>query len=119
MTDKDKARRRYDAELKSAVLRACAKPGVTVSGVARAHGLEADVAHKWRYEARQRSKLTLGAGNAQAQCGPFIALAKPSATARSDRDIRIEVRRGSTVIAVNWPLAEANRCAAMLTGWLR
>lgn len=120
MTDKDEARRRYDIGLKAKVLSACDKPGATVAGVARAHGLRANAVHGWRYEARQRQKLTPGtSGKPQAPCGQFVALAKPSATACSEQDIRIEVRRGSTVIAVNWPMSQASRCAAMLSRWLR
>jgi len=118
MTDEIKPRQRYDAGLKAKVLSACARPGATVAGVASAHGLDADVVHKWRYQARQRTKPPSTGCNAQAQCGPFIALGKPSSTLRADKDIRIEVRRGSTVIAVNWPITAAAQCAAMLRSWL-
>ena len=44
----------------------------------------------------------------------FIALALPSpeAVPAVPGDIRIELRRGATSIAVSWPLAAADQCAA-------
>ena len=40
--------RRLDAELKSQVFAACDEPGASVAAVARAHGLDANLVHKWR-----------------------------------------------------------------------
>ena len=43
------ARRRcHDAELKSRVLAGCHEPGASVAAIARAHGLDANLVHKWR-----------------------------------------------------------------------
>jgi transposase len=53
--------------------------------------------------------------------GEFIALALPSreAVPAAPADIRIELRRGATSVAVSWPLAAADQCAAWLRQWLR
>jgi len=42
------SRRRHPAELKSKVLAACQEPGASVAAVAQAHGLNANLVHKWR-----------------------------------------------------------------------
>jgi transposase len=42
-------RRRHDAELKRQVLAACEEAGSSVAAVAMAHGLNANLVHRWRY----------------------------------------------------------------------
>ena len=44
----ERRRRRHDKELKRQVLAACAEPGASVAAVAMAHGLNANLVHKWR-----------------------------------------------------------------------
>jgi transposase len=41
-------RRRHDAEIKARVLAACNAPGASISAVALAHGLNANLVRKWR-----------------------------------------------------------------------
>lgn len=49
MTDSNKiTRRRHSAELKALVLDECAQPGASVAAIAMAHGINANVVHKWR-----------------------------------------------------------------------
>jgi transposase len=48
MHSRSAARRRHSAEFKAEVLAACELPGASVSAVALAHGLSANLAHKWR-----------------------------------------------------------------------
>ena len=40
-------RRRHDASLKQEVLEQCAAPGASVASIALAHGLNANLVHKW------------------------------------------------------------------------
>lgn len=40
-------RRTHDAQLKVAVIAACREPGASVAAVALAHGLNANLVHKW------------------------------------------------------------------------
>lgn len=42
-------RRRHDAEFKARVLAACNAPGASISAVALAHGLNANLVRKWRH----------------------------------------------------------------------
>jgi len=48
MYSRHDARRRHPAELKNKVLAACEQPGASVAAVAQAHGLNANLVHKWR-----------------------------------------------------------------------
>ena len=48
MHSKSAPRRRHSAELKTNVLAACDEPGASISGVALAHGLNANLVRKWR-----------------------------------------------------------------------
>ena len=124
MQIKSAPRRRHAAELKARVLAACDEPGVSVAAVARAYELNANLVHKWRRgvapPARPpaRPPASSSAGHV---AGEFIALALPRCEAASaaPADIRIELRRGATSVAVSWPLAAADQCAAWLRGWLR
>ena len=120
MQIKSAPRRRHAAELKARVLTACDEPGASVAAIALAHGLNANLVHKWRRGAPPpgRPPASSGAGDV---AGEFIALALPSreAVPTALADIRIELRRGATSVAVSWPLAGADQCAAWLRGWLR
>ena len=48
------ARRKHDAELKAQVVAECAAPGASVASVALAHGLNANLVHRWRRIAEGR-----------------------------------------------------------------
>jgi transposase len=48
MHSKPASRRRHSAEVKAKVLAACDEPGASVAAVAHAHGLNANLVHKWR-----------------------------------------------------------------------
>lgn len=116
MDCKTAARRRHSPQLKAAVLAACNAPGASVAAVALAHGLNANLVHKWR-----RNQVGSAEGpRAVAAAGEFIALPvrTPSAPAPQP-DIRIELRRGATTVTVNWPMAGAGQCASWLRDWLR
>ena len=103
-------RRRHDDELKVQVLSECGAPGASVAQVALAHGLNANLVHKWRRQAgRDRLNVTTP------EMTRFIPVTMTSAAAPVVNDIRIELRRGSLAVNVTWPLAASAQCA----GWLR
>lgn len=98
-------RRRHSAQLKEQVLAECAKPGASVAAIALAHGLNANVVHKWR---------RLAAGTVSPPVASFVPVSLAPAV-REDPVIRIELRRGVTAVNVAWPLAASSDCAV----WLR
>ena len=121
MQIKSAPRRRHAAELKARVLAACDEPGASVAAVARAYDLNANLVHKWRRGVAPTARPPASFIGAGQVAGEFIALALPSREAVSAAlaDIRIELRRGATSVAVSWPLAAADQCAAWLRQWLR
>ena len=103
-------RRRHDDELKVKVLSECGVPGASVAQVALAHGLNANLVHKWRRQAAGAKPSVT-----PAEMPTFIPVAMAPAAALVVNDIRIELRRGALAVNVTWPLAESAQCA----GWLR
>ena len=113
-------RRRHSAQFKAQVIEACAVPGTSVAAVALEHGLNANLLRRWLND------------NAHGKTRAVAVARKPISSARSDfvpvmveapipsaQPIRIEVRRGSTVVNIEWPVHSAPQCAAWLREWLR
>jgi len=105
------ARRRYAAHFKAQVVSECAARGASIAAVALAHGLNANLVHKWR----RRAMRTDAAAVSVREVGSFISLTMAPGAAPAPADIRIELRRGCTAVHVSWPASAANDCAA----WLR
>jgi len=112
-----RTRREYSAELQTQVVQACCQPGASVASVAMAHCINANIVHR---SLREPSR-TLAMAHA------FVPISlTPPAAQPTDRvpnsaasDIRVEVRRGMSVITVNWPLDGAGTCAQWLRDWLK
>jgi hypothetical protein len=83
-----------------------------------ANGVNANLARRWVVDAERRSggALTRAAGDAVPTT--FVPLQLPPVEA-APVDIRIELRRGTTVINVSWPCAAASECAAWIRAVLR
>ena len=105
-------RRRHSAEFKAAVLAACTYPGASVASVALAHGVNANLVHRWRRGAADRGHGRRGKGEL-AEFVPMTIAAAPVVGA--PEDIRIELRRGGCAVSIAWPTSAATACA----GWLR
>ena len=114
--ERSASRRSYSVQLKVMVLAQCAVPGVSVAKVALSHGINANVVHRWRQLARE------GAADRPLSVGEFVPVSV-SAVARSTpqdgADIRIELRRGATTMAITWPSAPASECAFWMRELLR
>jgi transposase len=109
-SEKTDTRRRYSAATKAQVVAACDELGASVAKVAMAHGINANVVHRWRQLA--------GEGKAaRARAGEFIALPLTMApeTAPASADIRVELRRGPVTMTITWPAS----AAAGLAAWTR
>lgn len=113
-----RTRREYSSELKAQVVQACRQPGASVASVAMAHGINANIVHRWLRE--PSSALAV------AQPAAFVPINLALAAAPTDRstlaaasDIRVEVRRGTSVVTVSWPLDGAAACAQWLRDWLK
>ena len=106
------SRRRYSAQHKSLVLEQCDAPGASVAKVALTQGINANLVHRWRSAAR-RSAVAKGVSE-------FVPVSLSSSTLAQGRaDIRIELCRGATTMAITWPCAAASECAAWMRELLR
>ena len=144
MHSKSAPRRRHSAELKTNVLAACDEPGASISGVALAHGLNANLVRKWgsgrgvkRVGVTVEPPLVSATPKRPASTTPpllgaspeFVAIempgpVKPAATAAVEHSgaapsaapfIHVELRRGTLHLNVRWPTSAADDC----TAWLR
>ena len=114
------ARRPHSAELKAQVLSQCTHPGALVAAVAQAHGLNANLVHKWRRAAQPSATRSAAVMRCDEGVGSFVALQlTPNPAPAAVPDIRIELRRGGTTASISWPAAAAGECAAWLREWLR
>lgn len=96
------------------MIRACRQPGVSVSAVALANGLNANMLRRWVADAARGGPLVAG------HPPSFVAVqlaTTPAAPARPD--IHIELTRGPTTIAMRWPACLAGDCATWLREMLR
>lgn len=110
-------RRRHDTALKAQVLAECAKPEASVAGIALAHGLNANLVHKWRRMATAPSahKAVINPMLAPS----FIALPVAPSQCAPAQELVIELRRGALVVKVTWPVTAAPECAAWMRELLR
>ena len=142
MYSKSAPRRRHSAEFKTHVLAASDEPGASISAVALAHGLNANLLRKWRLQhgtnpdgaaPKPSAKLSASTRPVPVVCAPpggipFLAIEMPfsektsTQTAAQDKVtavvepvIHVELRRGPLHLSVRWPSAAANDC----TVWLR
>lgn len=114
-------RRYYSPELKGQIVAECQVSGASVAGVALAHGINANIVHRWM---REQADALLPAPRNE-----FVALnlpqpveQVPSTETNSPplaRAIQVEVLRSAGVVTVNWPMEDAASCAAWLRDWLR
>lgn len=137
-------RRVHDAQFKAAVLAACNAPGASISAVALAHGLNANLVRKWRH-GRGLKRTGLAASSAVAPTAAAVSceavaasallpihanflpveMIRPGAAtggpgsadtaAQRQATIDIELKHGAASLGVRWPVSAAGDCAA----WLR
>ena len=107
-------RRRYSADAKARVLVECAVAGASVAKVAMAHGINANVVHRWRQLARE-SEVPAKAVNTEFV--PVALPAQPDSTPVGE--IRIELRRGAVAMTVVWPVSAATEFAVWIRELLR
>lgn len=114
---KRRVRRLHSEELKARVISECKAPGASVAGMALAHGLNANLVHRWR----RTEEGLVSAGREVAQTPSFVALplTRSEVSPAISGEIRIEVRRAGLRVGVSWPLAGAGQCAAFLLELLR
>jgi transposase-like protein len=110
------ARRRYSADFKQELVLLCRQPGMSVASVARRHGINHNIVHRWIREhalcpARLRPDETAVPG--------FVAVPLPVKAPSVDAVIEVRISRGDLNLEVRWPANAAASAGDWLQGLLR
>ncbi len=108
-------RRTHSAEFKAEAVTACRKPGVSIAAAALARSINANLLRRWVVEAERAEAARVVAPRAlPPPTESFVSVPiRPAATPNTP--IRVEVRRGSLTVSVQWPSSAMQECAL----WLR
>ena len=113
-------RRRYSEEFKAEVVAKCRQPGVSMAGVALAHRLNANLLRRWVEERKEETPAPATPLQSESTELPrFVSLPAPTLHDQPVAPIRIEITRGQTRVAVQWPIEAATECKAWLQDLLR
>ncbi len=120
-------RRIHSAEFKAHIVAACCQPGVSSASVAMANGINANLVRRWVKEAEVGAEIERGSGASEpGKADPattptpkFLPVPIPTPASPVAADIRIELQRGATTVAVTWPASAASECAAWMRELLR
>ncbi|MBN9367530.1 MAG: transposase domain-containing protein [Comamonadaceae bacterium] len=94
-------RRFYSPELKVQVVAQCRADGASIAAVALAHGINANIVHRWLREHPAAAPKPINPFIPLNLPSPEVADAAPVCVAGSpSADIRVEIRRGTGVITV-------------------
>lgn len=114
--------RSYTPQFKAELVAACQQPGASIAAIAAGHGMNANVLHRWLKEHKQSGCHPLVAASSSGSALPaspapgFIALQLPTAMQDATAsDIKIELRQGSVLLTLTWPIS----AAAELAQWTR
>ena len=121
-----RTRRRHAASFKASIVSACRQPGMSLSAVSLANGLNPNMVRKWVADAdgvtgrrvvgpaAVSAPVSAGA-HAQTSTASFV----PVALATPEPLIVIEVQRQGSCVKVTWPAQAAAHCAAWMRELLR
>ena len=117
-------RRTHSPAFKAQVLQACRQTGGSIAAVALSNGINANLVRRWLNErdvsgaAVATQETQLRASSSPIGGDGFVAVQLADRCAEVAA-IRLELRRGSVAMSVNWPAQEAAACGAWLRDWLR
>ena len=116
-----RGRRTYSPEFKAQLVAACRIPGMSVASVARNHGINHNILHRWLRELPDPAPARLPQTTHKA-VPAFIELpiTEPIAPAVVPADsVHVEIQRGDLSVKLRWPAAETPACAQWLLELLR
>lgn len=108
-------RRKHTIDFKTDLVTMCRQPGISVSAVAQAHGVNANLLRRWMKQYPADGKVPLAP--ASAKLVPVFV--DNIASSLSQGEIHFDIQRGATRIHIRWPLAGAEACAQLLGAWLK
>ena len=118
VTKPRRTRRTHSEAFKQSLIEACGEPGASVAGVAMANGINANQLRRWMrergIEPPKLSCLPLRVA-ASEPLGGFVPMQLPPSL---DVPIRLELRKDTATVTVEWPASSAAACGAWLREWL-
>ena len=122
LTQTGRGRRTYSPEFKAQLVAACRIPGMSVASVARNHGINHNILHRWLRELSDTGQPRIHTAVVVTPPG-FVdppmsaALAVPSPP--TDGFVHLELQRGDLSLRPPWPASSAAECAVWLRELLR
>ena len=115
-----RSRRKHSPEFKAEVIQACRQPGVSIKSIALTRGLNPSLVRHWLGSRGTGGGTNVARSALQpAAHSPSGFLAVQIENRQTAAAIRLEIRRDSAAVIVDWPAQEAAACGAWLREWLR
>jgi transposase len=122
LTPTGRSRRTYSPEFKAQLVAACRIPGMSVASVARNHGINHNILHRWLRELSDSGQPRMHSAVELTPPG-FIELPMPAALPVSapptDGCVHLQLQRGDLSLKLSWPASSAAECAVWLRELLR
>ena len=116
-----RSRRTYSPEFKTQLVAACRIPGMSVASVARTHGINHNILHRWLRELPDPVLARLPQTPHKAQPAfielPITEQTVPTVVAAGS--LHVEIQRGDLSVKLSWPAASSPACAQWLLEILR
>ena len=123
LTPTGRGRRSYSPEFKAQLVAACRIPGMSVASVARNHGINHNILHRWLRELSDSGQPHIHSAVDLRPPG-FIELPIPAAlpapsAPTTEGCVHLELQRGDLSLKLSWPASSAAECAVWLRELLR
>ena len=109
-------RRRYSADFKQELVLLCRQPGMSVASVARRHGINHNIVHRW---IREHAPSPFVVTTEPAAVPGFIPVPLPVKAPPVDAAIEVRISRGDLNLEIRWPTSAAASAGSWLQGLLR
>ena len=123
LTSTGRGRRTYSPEFKAQLVAACRIPGMSVASVARNHGINHNILHRWLRELSDSGQPRIHSAVDLRPPG-FIELPIPQALPvpslpTTEGYVHLALQRGDLSLKLSWPASSASECAVWLRELLR
>lgn len=110
-----RSRRHHTPEFKQGLVALC-QPGVSVSAVALAHGVNSNLLRRWinQYQNELPAPVVSEPSKLVA-----VQVELPAQIPSRDDAIEISIEKNRARISIRWPGNEAQACAKWLSAWLK
>ena len=112
-------RRRHSEEYRAEAVAACRQPGVSVTAVALAHGLNANLVRRWIKESAERLPVTRRPVATDREPLTVVPVTIESTAGQSDEAIRIDIRKSGLAVQLAWPATRVAELSGLLKDLLR